>query len=94
MSANKSARSTNWPVQIFIANGIGEYPGPTTNGLFSDSIAQIVEVAGMEDPKSGKDEPCLPGIASGPLVAPPAAHEVGAPTIEGCIKTNFLGCNM
>ena len=89
MSANKSARSTNWPVQIFIANGIGEYPGPTTNGLFSDSIAQIVEVARMEDPKSGKDEPCLPGIASGPLVAPPAAHEVGAPTIEGLHKDKF-----
>ena len=89
MSANKSARSTNWPVQIFIANGIGEYPGPTTNGLFSDSIAQIVEVAGMEDPKSGKDEPCLPEIASGPLVAPPAPHEDGAPTIEELHKDKF-----
>lgn len=76
MSANKSAKSTNWPVQYFITNGIGEYPEPTTNGLFSDSAPQIV--AGTEDPKSGKDEPCLLGIAGGPLVAPPAAHEDGA----------------
>ena len=89
LSASKSARSTNWLVQIFITNGIGEYPGPTTNGLFSDGTAQIVEVAGMEDPKSGKDEPCLPEIASGPLVAPPAPHEDGAPTIEELHKDKF-----
>ena len=82
MSANKS-------LQIFITYGRGEYPGPTTNGLFSDSIAQIVEVAGMEDPKSGKGEPCLLGIASGPLMAPPAPHEDGAPTIEGLHKDKF-----
>ena len=43
----------------------------------------------MEDPKSGKDEPCLPGRASGPLVAPPAPHEDGAPTIEGLHKDKF-----
>lgn len=68
---------------------MGEYPEPTTNGLFSDSTAQIVDVAGMEDHKSGKDEPCLPGMASGPLMAPPAAHEDGAPTIEGLHKDKF-----
>ena len=43
----------------------------------------------MEDPKSGKDEPCLPEIASGPLVAPPAPHEDGASTIEELHKDKF-----
>ena len=43
----------------------------------------------MEDPNSGKDDPCLPGIASGPLVAPPAPHEDGAPTIEGLHEDKF-----
>ena len=43
----------------------------------------------MEDPKSGKDEPCLPEIASGPLVAPPAPHEDGTPTIEELHKDKF-----
>ena len=46
----------------------------------------MTEVAGIEDPKCGKDEPCQPEIASGPLVTLPAPHEDGAPTIEGLHK--------
>ena len=46
----------------------------------------MTEVAGIEDPKCGKDEPCQPEIACGPLVALPAPHEDGAPTIEGLHK--------
>ena len=43
----------------------------------------------MENPESGKDEPCPPPseIAIGPLVAPP--HEDGAPMIEGLCKDEF-----
>jgi len=34
----------------------------------------MTEVAGIEDPKCGKDESCQPEIASGPLVTLPAPH--------------------
>lgn len=43
----------------------------------------------MDDPKCGKDEPCQPEIASGPLMAPPAPHKDGAPPIEGWHKDEF-----
>ena len=43
----------------------------------------------MEDPKRGKDEACPPEIASVLLVAPPAPHEDGAPTIEGLHRDEF-----
>jgi len=51
--------------------------------------AQIVDIAGMEDPKSSKDELCPPEIASGPLVASPAPNKYGAPMIEGLHKDKF-----
>ena len=70
-------------------SGIGEYPGPTTNGLFRDGTTQIVEVAGMEDPKRGKEEPCPPEITSALLVPPPEPHEDGAPTTEGLHRDEF-----
>ena len=75
----------NWPVLIFITSfsGIGEYPGPTTNGLWSDDVAQGTGVEGIEEPNENGDVECWVEVDSDPLMAPHASNKDGTPTIAG-----------
>ena len=47
----------NWPVLIFITSfsGIGKYPEPTTNNLWSDGMAQGTGLEGIEEPNENDD---------------------------------------
>lgn len=75
----------NWPVLIFVTSfsGIVGYPGPTTNGIWSDDVAQGTGVEGIQEPKENDDVERWVEVDSGHLAAPHASNKDGTPTIAG-----------
>ena len=75
----------NWTILVFDTSfsRIGEYPGPTTNGLWSNDVAQGTVVEGIEKPNETDDVERWEEVDTDPLVAPNASHKDCASTIAG-----------
>ena len=75
----------NSPVLIFVTSfsGIREYPGPVTNGLRSDYVAQGTGVEGIEEPNENDDVERWVEVDSDPLAVPHSSNKDGAPAIAG-----------
>ena len=79
-STSKSARSIKWPDLILPTSfsGMGEYPGPTINGLFCD----CTKVVGNEEPIANAGVKDCPAADSDPFGALRAPDNDGVPVID------------